>query len=164
VQNEAVGLFHELKRQAVEAPRFEAQITMAAQRVIELEAQVQELQEENQSLASLQPSVLHGTGLDVTSTGMDTPVSMPDVARHSNFRPSPHKAVYADDAAMTISAMEQQLALAESQATEALTSLEQLMEDNVRLRKEVQQLTQELEQRGVSTNFNNQVRRVMALW
>lgn len=39
-QDESYALFHELKRQAREAPRFEAQVAALSQAVVDLEAQV----------------------------------------------------------------------------------------------------------------------------
>ncbi len=51
---------------------------------------------------------------------------------------------------LVLSAMEQQLALAENQAMEAQTSAEELMRENVRLRREVEVLTGELEHQATT--------------
>jgi regulator of replication initiation timing len=123
LKDEALGLFNELQRQARQAPRFEAQITAASQRVEELEEQVHELEAENHVLAAGGTGVAAGAAM---ATGRATPS-------------------YADDDNLALSAMEQQLALAESKQHELQASVESLASENARLVGEVSTLQAELQ-------------------
>ncbi len=186
IQDEAYGLFQELKRQAREAPRYEAQVQALSQAVVELEAQVHELQQENQVLAGLHPAfgataaagATGGGGIRYRATTLSTGVSTPDGGmypcspdRGGLGRLSEDTAaaaagggggggaamtsnpLYADDAGLALSAMEQQLALAEQQRVEAVRSAETLERDNVRLRQDVERLETELSSLGSSTGY-----------
>jgi regulator of replication initiation timing len=145
LQEEALGLFQELKRQATEAPRFESQLDAATQRVLELEAQVNELEQENQTLAGVRPGLLAGS-----SPGSPMASQLASTDASGNFYGANRTGVsqmvmhrnnlYADDAAMAASAIEQQLAVVESQAVAAKKSAEELASENVQLRREVQKL------------------------
>ena len=126
-QDEALGLFSELQRQARAAPRFEAQIAAASQRVEELEEQVQELHSENQALASGHQGL--GGGLR----------SGPGVG---------HGGHYADDAGLAMSALEQQLALSESARGDAQAAAEAGARENARLAAELGRLQAALDADG----------------
>lgn len=105
-QDESVELFKELQRQARSAPRFESQLQSAMQRVEELEEQMDVLQAENQQLSGMA-----GT--------MRSRLDSNAAASLSGVGPSGYLSSYGgyvDDAGM--SAVEQQLALAESQRAE----------------------------------------------
>lgn len=126
MKDEAFMLLDEIKLQARDAPRFEAQLAVAARRVVELEAQVHDLHDANTVFQRLPGSL---------SAGFTTPrsfVSTPPAAGGgpgANTSPFSHHAhpaaaglshlknVYGDDAGLAISAVEQQLALAQAQVS-----------------------------------------------
>lgn len=119
LQDEAVGLFNELQRQARAAPRFEAQIAAASQRVEELEEQLHELEAENQALS-------------MTMAGPGAASAGATGASRSSANLS-----YAGDDNLALSALEQQLSLAENRRSE-------MQAENARLTAEVGQLRVEL--------------------
>lgn len=108
-----------------------------------LHLQVEELQGENQALAAMQPisGAGHGNGsgrmggMAVGSRGDASMAAMNPLFTGSG---------YADDTGLALSALEQQLHLAEVHRDEAQASLEAVGRENARLAAEVGQLRAEL--------------------
>lgn len=120
LKDEALGLLNELQSQARQAPRFQAQIAAASQRVVELEEQIRELEGEIRVLTAGGAGVTAGAAMAARRTS------------------------YADDDNLALSAMEQQMALTGGKMQEQQASLETLTSENARLAGEVSRLQAEL--------------------
>ncbi|KAL6755264.1 hypothetical protein V8C86DRAFT_237683 [Haematococcus lacustris] len=159
MKDEAFALAAELRRQAAMAPHFQSQVAAAQERVAELEAQVEELQSENNILAGgglhlaaycadpcsahsgsgtsghlATQQQLHGLGTSAREGGAGARAAL---ARGGPASRSPSPLMlagsYADDAGLTISAWEQQMAMKENAAVEAEARAEALRNENARL-------------------------------
>jgi regulator of replication initiation timing len=117
IQDEALNLFQELQRQARNTTKYESQVQAASQRVTELELAMEQLQLENQRL-----------------------LAFGSAERSSSLQPAIETQPYGTDSSLSLSAMEQQLSVAEEEVADLHELLSRLGKEKQQLAAEVQNL------------------------
>ncbi|GAX78579.1 hypothetical protein CEUSTIGMA_g6018.t1 [Chlamydomonas eustigma] len=117
MKDEALNLFQELQRQARNTTKYESQVQAASQRVTELEHAMEQLQLENQRL-----------------------LAFSSVEQSSSLQAAYDKLPYGTDSSLSLSAMEQQLSVAEQEVADLHDLLGRMGREKQQLAAEVQDL------------------------